>query len=114
MVVLATQQRLGLDFVHLAQQLVQRLVGLGQQIVVALFTGHLVGERRVLEVLAHILDRVGLGLDELELAHDGLGLLLVVPEVGLAHLVLKLFQSVALVFIVKESHGSLQSAPLGR
>ena len=98
LVVLACEQRA--DF-HRRDVLVQLLVlgvGLGQRVVAAraaLFGGHFVEHRQVVEALAQLLDAAQLALGVGELTGDLLGARLVVPEVRVGCLVFQLLDAAA-------------------
>ena len=90
MVVLAAEQRLHLDLVHLLLEVEQLLVRFLEQFPVALLAGEFEAELGVLEARDRLFERFDLGLGQLESADDLLCLLRRVPEVGLVHLVLEL------------------------
>src|SRR5690606_21320181 len=112
--VLAAQQALHFHLVHALGQDEEGLVGFFQKVAVAALAGHLGGGHRFFEVRYDALERRGLSLQPLEFVHHLLRLLLAVPEARRPHLAIKIDQSLEFGIVVKESRGSLQSAPRGR
>jgi hypothetical protein len=92
-VVLAVKQGLQLDPLAASFEVGQRAVGLVDGRGVVGLLAELVHRADVLDVAQHRVDRVHHDLQRLQLGDDRLGLFLVVPEVGLAHLRFELFSA---------------------
>ena len=105
-VVLARQQRLLLDLVHLRLEAEERLVDLGEHLAVAGLLGELVADLRVLEKRDGLLERLDHGADDLALLDDLLGGLRVVPELLGVHAVVERGPFGELLIVVKASRGA--------
>jgi hypothetical protein len=82
------------------------VIELGHALGVAGFAGEFVHGGRIVRLAQHRLHGLDHGLEALELIHDATGLLLVIPEAGLAHLLFQFSASGNLGWQVKESPGS--------
>ena len=100
---LARQQRLELAARDLGLELAQRLLGLGDDLLVLLGLAELDHGELVVELLLDAADRGELVLERGALLHHALGALLVVPEIGVFGLPVQLGKPPARLVEVKDA-----------
>ena len=100
---LARQQRLELASSDLGLELLERLFGLGDDLLIALGLAELDHGELVVELALDAADRGELVLERGALLHHALRALLVVPEVGIFGLLVELLQASARLVEVKDA-----------
>ena len=105
LVVGAAEQALQLPAIQIGPQLLQRLIGFGEQFLIRLEAVDLNGGLGIGYGRLPLAELLELGLHLIELAHLGLGLLLVIPEVGLGGKLLEVLLACFQCRNVKDSPG---------